>query len=187
MTTARVVVGDLTDLRDERPDAIVNAANTHLAQGSGVCGAIFAAAGPADMAAACRPLAPCPTGSAVATPAFALAVRGVDHVIHAVGPVWPGTGDADDEARADALLADAYRAAMTRADELHVRCLAVPAISTGVYGYPPERAAGVAARTVAAHAGPLDLVLLVAFDDTAAAPLRQASRSTGTDAAGTAG
>jgi O-acetyl-ADP-ribose deacetylase (regulator of RNase III) len=155
VTTARVVVGDITDLRGERPGAIVNAANTQLARGSGVCGAIFAAAGPDEMEAACRPLAPCSTGSAVATLGFGLARRGIAHVIHAVGPVWPGAGDPAAVQRADALLASAYRSALGLADALHVRCLAVPALSTGVYGYPADRAAGVATRTVAHHQGTL--------------------------------
>ncbi|HYZ31264.1 MAG TPA: macro domain-containing protein, partial [Crenalkalicoccus sp.] len=83
-------------------DAIVNAANEQLAQGGGVCGAIFRAAGAAELAAACAPLAPCPTGEARTTPGFRLKAR---HVIHAVGPVWHGGGQGE-----PALLASAYRA-----------------------------------------------------------------------------
>ena len=82
----RAIRADITTLP---VDAIVNAANEHLAQGGGVCGAIFRAAGAADLAAACRVVAPCPTGQARITPGFALAAK---HVIHAVGPVWHGGG-----------------------------------------------------------------------------------------------
>jgi O-acetyl-ADP-ribose deacetylase (regulator of RNase III) len=180
VTAVRIVVGDITDL-EEPADAIVNAANSHLAQGSGVCGAIFAAAGPTRMAEACRPLAPCRTGTAVATPSLALADRGIEHVVHAVGPIWPATGDPADEARADALLADAYRSTMAVAEQLQVRRLAVPALSTGVYGYPPDRAARIAVRTVADHRGDLEAVLLVAFDEGAATTLRAALDALGPD------
>jgi len=176
VTTPSVVVGDITrlDRTAAPPDAIVNAANSELAQGSGVCGAIFAAAGAAELAAACRPLAPCPTGAAVATPAFDLGRRGVTHIIHAVGPVWPGDGDTGAQARADALLASAYRSALDLAERLGVRSLALPALSTGVYGFPPERAAVVATEVVTTHTGRLHQILLVAFDERAATPLRTA-------------
>jgi len=143
---------------------------------------VFAAAGPAEMTAACRAHAPCPTGSAVATPGFGLERRGVEHVIHAVGPVWPRHDDPHEQARAASLLAGAYRSVLAIADQLGVRCLAVPALSTGVYGYPPERAAEVATGVLAEHAGPLEVVLLVAFDEAAAAPLRAAlARRSGSD------
>ena len=112
MTATRVVVGDITRLDEQgiAADAIVNAANERLAAGSGVCGAIFAAAGHRELAAACAGLGGCPTGSAVATPAFALGAHGVAHVIHAVGPVFAATSPED----ADALLASAYRSAARR-------------------------------------------------------------------------
>ena len=140
-------------------DAIVNAANEGLAQGGGVCGAIFRAAGAADLAAACAPLAPCPTGEARATPGFRLPAR---HVIHAVGPVWHGGGRGE-----AALLAGAYRASLAALRGLGGRSIAFPAISTGIYGYPPDQAAAVAVRAVRedlAARGDLD-VTFACFDD----------------------
>jgi O-acetyl-ADP-ribose deacetylase (regulator of RNase III) len=144
-------LGDITTLR---VDAIVNAANPALARGGGVCGAIFAAAGP-DLDAACAGLGPCATGDAVATPGFRLPAR---FVIHAVGPVWRG-GD-HEEPR---LLASAYRRSLEVARAIGARSLAFPAISTGIYGYPPDAAAEIAVRTLEAWAGDLE-VTLVAFD-----------------------
>ena len=120
-------------------DAIVNAANEALAPGGGVCGAIHRAAGP-DLAAACRKLAPCPTGEARVTPGFRLAAK---WVVHAVGPVWQG-GTADEEG----LLAACYRNALAAAATVGATGIAFPAISTGIYGFPVERAAPTAARAV---------------------------------------
>ncbi len=133
----RVVEGDITRLA---VDAIVNAANERLAPGGGVCGAIHRAAGP-ELARACREVAPCPTGEARITPGFRLRAR---HVIHAVGPVWHGGDEGEDE-----LLASAYRSALMLAREHQLETLAFPAISTGVYGFPIPRAARIAVRTVA--------------------------------------
>lgn len=172
VTTTTVVVGDITRL-DEigvDADAVVNAANTSLAAGSGVCGAIFAAAGPIEMGAACAAIGGCPTGSAVATPAFALEAHGVRHVIHAVGPVF----GAHSPEEADRLLAAAYRAVLEVSEHLGVRRLAVPAISTGVYGFPARRAAAIAAHEATTHEGRLSEVVLVAFDPAAAEVLRSA-------------
>jgi O-acetyl-ADP-ribose deacetylase len=134
--SARVV--DITTLRT---DAIVNAANEQLAPGGGVCGAIHRAAGP-ELARACAPVAPCPTGEARLTPGFGLPAK---YVIHAVGPVWHGgeSGEAD-------LLAGAYRAALKLASEHRLRSLAFPAISTGIYGYPLSLATKIAVETVLA-------------------------------------
>ena len=153
MTSTRVVVGDITRLDDLgiSADAVVNAANERLAAGSGVCGAIFAAAGHSQLAAACATIGGCPTGSAVATPAFALGDHGVDHVIHAVGPVY-GSHSPEE---ADRLLASAYRSLLAVADDLAVERVAVPAISTGVYGFPERRAAVIAVHESLAHEGPL--------------------------------
>jgi O-acetyl-ADP-ribose deacetylase len=156
--TARLeaVQGDITQ---EAVDAIVNAANSGLARGGGVCGAIFAAAGP-ELDGACAELGGCPTGDAKATPGFRLPAR---WIIHAVGPVWHG-GDAGEPD----LLASAYRRSLEVADEIGARSVAFPAISTGVYGYPPAEAAGVAVRTVRAVADAgtgVERVLLVAFDE----------------------
>ena len=141
-------------------DAIVNAANEALAAGGGVCGAIFRAAGPAALAAACAPRAPCPTGEARTTPGFALPAR---HVIHAVGPIWQGGARGE-----PALLRAAYRAALAELRRLGGRSIAFPAISTGVYGYPAAAAAAVAVRAVRddlAAAGDCD-VTFACFDDT---------------------
>ncbi|HEY6531245.1 MAG TPA: macro domain-containing protein [Acidimicrobiales bacterium] len=177
MTAARVVVGDITrlDEQGEAVDAVVNAANERLAAGSGVCGAIFAAAGPRELSEACDRLGGCPTGSAVATPAFALDTHGVRHVVHAVGPVF----GAHDPAEADRLLAEAYRSALRVAEELGAARLAVPAISTGVYGFPEARAAAIAVAEVLGHTGALVEVLLVAFDQRAGAVLSAALADAG--------
>jgi O-acetyl-ADP-ribose deacetylase (regulator of RNase III) len=139
-------------------DAIVNAANEGLLAGGGVCGAIFRAAGAADLAAACAPLAPCPTGEARTTPGFALPAR---FVIHAVGPVWHGGG------RGEAgLLAAAYRNALAELRRAGGRSIAFPAISTGIYGYPPDEAATIAVDTLRnTPTTKVELVRLVAFDD----------------------
>lgn len=165
-------MGDITRLDEQgvAVDAIVNAANEHLAAGSGVCGAIFAAAGHAELRAACAAIGGCPTGSAVATPAFGLGARGVDHVIHAVGPVF-GAHSPDES---DRLLAAAYRSVLAVADELGVERVAVPAISTGIYGFPERRAAAIAVRTSLDHDGPLAEVVLVAFDPDTAQVLQSA-------------
>ncbi len=121
-------------------DAVVNAANDRLLQGMGVCGAIFRAAGAARLAAACLPLAPCPTGDARTTPGFNLPAQ---YIIHAVGPVWQGGGQ--DEAE---LLASAYRASLRELHAVGGRSIAFPAISTGIYGFPKQQAARIAVRTV---------------------------------------
>ncbi len=132
-----VVEGDITTLDVE---AIVNAANERLAPGGGVCGAIHRAAGP-ELARACAAIGHCATGDAVITPGFGLKAR---WVIHAVGPIWHGGGLGEDQ-----LLASAYRRSLERAAERGVRSLAFPAISTGIYGFPADRAATIAVRTVA--------------------------------------
>jgi O-acetyl-ADP-ribose deacetylase len=126
------VVGDLTK---QKVDAIVNAANTSLLGGGGVDGAIHRAGGP-DILAECRSLGGCETGDAKATTGGRLPAR---WVIHAVGPVWHG-GTAGEEQ----LLASAHRRALEVASELGARTVAFPAISCGIYGYPPAKAAPVA-------------------------------------------
>jgi O-acetyl-ADP-ribose deacetylase (regulator of RNase III) len=133
----RVVQGDITR---EAVDAIVNAANAALAGGGGVDGAIHRAAGPALMDA-CRTIGGCPAGEARITPGFALPAR---FVIHAVGPIWQGGG-----ANEDALLASCHTHALALARAAGARRIAFPAISTGVYRFPVERAASIAVGTVA--------------------------------------
>ena len=150
-----VVVGDITRIP---VDAIVNAANEALRGGGGVDGAIHRAAGP-ELLDACRAYASCPTGEARVTPAFALPAR---YVIHTVGPVWRGGGSGE-----DALLASAYRSSLEAAAELGATSISFPAISTGVYGFPRERAARIALKTVtdwiAANPDPAR-ILFVCFD-----------------------
>ena len=132
--------GDITQLA---VDAIVNAANESLLGGGGVDGAIHAAAGP-ELLEACRKLNGCVTGDAKATPGFRLPAR---WVFHTVGPVWHGGSKREDE-----LLASCYRRCLELARQHSVRTIAFPAISTGVYRFPPERAARIAIATVRQHA-----------------------------------
>jgi O-acetyl-ADP-ribose deacetylase len=148
-----IVQADITTLD---VDAIVNAANSSLLGGGGVDGAIHRAAGPA-LARAAGALAPCATGSAVITPGFRLRAR---FVIHAVGPIW--RGGARGEA---ALLAHAYESAFARATgDGTIRSIAFPAISTGIYGFPKDRAASVALSAMLAHEHEFERVVACVFD-----------------------
>ena len=133
-----IVEGDITRLE---VDAIVNAANNSLLGGGGVDGAIHRAAGP-SFYDACKTLGGCDTGEAKITPGFNLPAR---YVIHTVGPVWGGG-----ERGEDRLLANCYRNSFALALTHGLASIAYPAISTGAYGFPPDRAASIALRTVLA-------------------------------------
>jgi len=132
-----LVQADITTLDVE---AIVNAANVALMPGGGVCGAIHRAAGP-ELAEACQDAGPCPTGEARLTPGFDLKAR---CVVHAVGPVWMGGSHNEDRQ-----LGSCYRAAMSLAEQNRLATIAFPAISTGIYGFPLERATLIALREIA--------------------------------------
>jgi O-acetyl-ADP-ribose deacetylase (regulator of RNase III) len=152
------LTAELADITLLDVDAIVNAANSSLAPGGGVCGAIHRAAG-RELARACAKLAPCPTGDARITPGFDLPAR---FVIHAVGPVWHGgnTGEAD-------ALASAYRRSLELAREHALTSIAFPAISTGIFGYPLRAATHVAVTTVTAflqQPGSLSRVVFACFN-----------------------
>ncbi|NUO86147.1 MAG: O-acetyl-ADP-ribose deacetylase [Cupriavidus sp.] len=156
----QVVHGDITRME---VDAIVNAANSGLLGGGGVDGAIHGAGGPAIMEA-CRAIRDaqggCPTGEAVLTTGGRLPAP---YVIHAVGPVWQGGGQGEEEQ-----LANAYRNSIRLAAQHHLRTLAFPNISTGIYAFPRERAADIAiaaVREALAAAPEIEQVTFVCFDD----------------------
>ncbi len=150
----KFVRGDITTIA---VDAVVNAANEALSDGAGVNGAIHRAAGP-ELPAACRAVAPCPTGEARITLGFNLPAR---YIIHTVGPVWRG-GDHGEED----LLAGAYRSSIRLAEENGLHSIAFPAISCGIFGYPVEAAARIAVDSVRdATAGTTIDVTFVLFSE----------------------
>ena len=130
--TIEIFTGNIVTCSD---DAIVNAANENLIPGGGVCGAIHKAAG-SELAEACQKIGHCPTGNAVITPGFKLKAR---YVIHAVGPIWQG-GQHNEKK----MLTQCYKNIFIFAHKYHLQSVALPAISTGIYGYPLKLATEVA-------------------------------------------
>lgn len=134
MTQVQVVRGSVVSADT---DAIVNAANRQLQAGGGVCGAIFSTAGARELQRACDAIGGCAVGHAVITPGFGCRAR---YIIHAVGPIFSGRSSDGD------LLASAYRESLNRAEEYGLRSVAFCSISTGIYGFPLEKAAVIAAQ-----------------------------------------
>jgi len=165
-----LVQGDITD---EVADAVVTAANESLLGGGGVDGAIHAAAGP-ELAEAGSKLAPCDPGDAKVTDPFDL--RGQFRwIIHTVGPVWDGGSYGEAE-----ILASCYRRVLQEADRIGAATVAIPAIATGVYGYPADEAADIAINTLRTTPTAVEIVRLVAYDDENHSALeRRLSENTG--------
>ena len=164
-TQIEVIEGDITTLA---VDAIVNAANESLLGGGGVDGAIHRAAGP-ELLKECRTIGGCRTGDARLTKGYNLPAK---YVIHAVGPIWQGGGHHEDE-----LLAACYRHSLSIALRERIRSIAFPAISTGVYRFPLERAASIAANEVDVFLGTypqFDRVIFCCFGPDATAAYQRA-------------
>ncbi|HUD91155.1 O-acetyl-ADP-ribose deacetylase [Sphingobium sp.] len=172
-TRWEVVTGDITR---SATDAIVNAANNSLLGGGGVDGAIHRAAGP-ELLAECRTIGGCPTGEARITRGYDLPAR---YVIHTVGPVWNGGGRGERD-----LLAGCYAHSLDLARRHALRSIAFPAISTGVYAFPKDQAAGIAAAAVASalrrDPEAFDFVRFVCFDDSTTVLFEAAVRDAACD------
>ena len=148
------------DITKMKVDAIVNAANTDLKMGGGVCGAIFKAAGASELQAACDKLAPIQTGDAVITPGFDLPAR---HDVHTAGPVYRGGKSGEEEQ-----LRSCYLNSLKRAVENKCESIAFPLISSGIYGYPKDAALRVATTAIQDFLGEHDLEVYLAVFDKAA-------------------
>ena len=149
-----------SDIIGMRTNAIVNAANNALQKGGGVCGAIFAAAGEAELQSACNKIGRCETGQAVITSGFALQS---DFIIHTVGPVWRGGGHGERE-----LLYACYKNALELARSYYCESIAFPLISSGIFGYPNDKALSVAVKAIGDFLRRNDMsVSLVIYGDTA--------------------
>ena len=163
-----VIHGDITTMAT---DAIVNAANSRLAPGGGVCGAIFSASDYHKLDLACRKIGHCPVGQAVITPSFGMPAK---YIVHAVGPIWQG--GQQNEAK---LLRDCYTSSLNRAKQHGCTSIAFPLISAGIYGYPKEEALRVAVDAIRAFLDDNEMTVYLVLFDRRAVVLPQAQRADG--------
>ena len=164
MNQINVVRGNIVELPlDLSIDCIVNAANSELRAGSGVCGDIFRAAGIAELSTACREVGPCAPGESRITPSFKLAERGINFIVHAVGPKYRDYAPAE----AQRLLRSAYLSALRLAGEHGVTKIAFPLISSKAFGYPFDEAVTVALSAIQeAEVAPPSIVMVAFRDET---------------------